>query len=178
MSNAAIYTAPYGDDCRHSRKLLALAASRHTGGDCGEIICTPLGKPFFPAAPEVHCSVSHSGEWWMCAVSDRPVGLDLQIHRSYLPPEKLSGRFFHPQEDQFLSRHEYRPFFDLWCAKESFVKFAGCGFSRDPSSFSVVSAEGLFPAAEGCVFRLLPFREGYSLCICAESLDEIRFITL
>ena len=114
----------------------------------------------------------------MCAVSEQSVGLDLQIHRSYLPPEKLSPRFFHPLEDQYLARRGYAPFFDLWCAKESFVKFTGRGFSTEPDSFSVVSEDGAFPAAENCVFRLLPFQEGYSLCLCAEDPGEIQFLSL
>ena len=178
MPSVTIYTAPYGDTCRHSRELLTRAVVRHTGRDCGEISCNPWGKPFFPALRDVHCSVSHSGDWWVCAVSERSVGLDLQIHRSHLPPEKLSRRFFHPLEDQYLARRGYAPFFDLWCAKESFVKFTGRGFSMEPDSFSVVSEDGVFPAAENCVFRLLPFQEGYSLCLCAEDPSEIRFFSL
>lgn len=178
MPDTAIYLAPYGDNCRHSRELLVRAVSRHTGRSPGEIACTRLGKPYFPALPDVHCSVSHSGDWWACAISDRSIGLDLQIHRSYLPPEKLSGRFFHPLEDQFLVRHGYQPFFDLWCAKESYVKFTGQGFSLEPDRFSVVSESGAFPEAEGCVFQFLPFREGYSLCLCSGDPDEIQFLTL
>lgn len=178
MSSVTIYTAPYGDSCRHSRELLAKAVYRHTGRDCGEISCNPWGKPHFPALPDIHCSVSHSGDWWVCAVSDQPVGLDLQIHRSYLPPKKLSARFFHPAEDRYLVQLDYAPFFDIWCAKESLVKYTGRGFACEPASFSVVSEQGDFPAFEDCEFRFLPFEDGYSLCLCAKKADDVRFTPL
>lgn len=178
MPDVTIYTAPYDEDMRHSRTLLAAAVRSHTGRDPGEARCDAMGKPFFPALPELFFSVSHSGGWWLCAVSDDRVGLDLQIHRTYLPPATLSRRFFHLREDDFLSRDGYRRFFDLWCAKESFVKYTGRGFRDEPHTFSVVSEDGSFPASPGCAFRILPFREGYSLCLCTPGSVTVHFTSL
>ena len=123
--------------------------------------------------PRLHFSISHSGMFWMCAFSGRPVGIDLQRHGSYVPPETLSRRFFHPLEDAFLQREGYQRFYDLWTAKESFVKFIGTGFYTEPETFSVVSESGEFPTASGAQLRHIPFREGYSLCLCSEEIDGI-----
>ncbi|MEA4934468.1 MAG: 4'-phosphopantetheinyl transferase superfamily protein [Lawsonibacter sp.] len=164
-----------------SRALLNVAASRYAGisGDClGAVETGPWGKPFFPRMPHVHFSVTHSGNWWLCAFSSQPLGLDLQIHQSYTAPSKLSHRFFHPLEDAFLSERGYRDFFDLWCAKESWVKYTGHGFFDDPDSFSVVSSDNRFPVLDGVQFRLVPFAPEYSLCLCAQDVDLVTLTEL
>ena len=51
--------------------LLAMTAYRKAyPGDLfpPERAVTPAGKPYFPARPEFHYSISHSGEWVVCAV--------------------------------------------------------------------------------------------------------------
>ena len=176
-----VYSAPFSEDSRDSHALLYRAAEKHTGltaSELGPLTHTPLGKPSFSLSPHIHFSITHSGDRWLCGFSDAPLGIDLQIHRSYTPPARLSQRFFHPLEDAFLAADDYARFFDLWCAKESWVKYTGQGFFDDPGSFSVVSGDGVFPVMEGVVLELLPFAEGYSLCICSKSPSEIHFSTL
>ena len=41
---------------------------------------TARGKPFLPQFPDLHLSVSHSGEWFVCAISNPPRGIDLHDH--------------------------------------------------------------------------------------------------
>ncbi len=168
-----ILAAPFREGGGDSRALLLEAAAGYLGRSPGPMTLGPWGKPEFPAAPELFCSVSHSGSWWMCALGGVPLGLDLQLHRSQADLEKLSRRFFHPEEDAFLARDGYLAFFDLWSAKESWVKYTGRGFRDDPSAFSV-AAGGKFPAVEGAWLRLLPFAPGYSLCLCAPSPCQVR----
>ena len=36
------------------------------------------GKPYLSDSPEVHFSLSHSSDWAICAVSNHPVGADIQ----------------------------------------------------------------------------------------------------
>lgn len=176
-----IFQAPFREGAEGSRALLLRCAARYAGRpvrDLGPVETGPWGKPFFPRTPQVRFSITHSGGWWLCAFSAQEVGLDLQIHRSHVPPAVLSSRFFHPEEDAFLARGGYRDFFPLWAAKESWVKFTGRGFYHDPGDFSLVSSAGDFPAMEGAQLRPLPFCPGYSLCLCAGELGEIRRIAL
>lgn len=176
-----IYRHPFSEGGKHSRTLLLQAAERFSkcsAAELGTIKVNPWGKPFFPAYPELHFSVTHSGDWWLCGFSSRELGLDLQVHRSHSAPEVLSKRFFHPLEDAFLAREGYHHFYDLWSAKESWVKYTGHGFFDDPGSFSVVSQSGVFPSMEGVCFRLLPFPEAYSLCLCAPEYSEVSIRSL
>lgn len=175
MSPVTVFFAPYREEDRHSHELLRRAAARFTGKDPGPIGRGEWGKPFFPDHPALHFSISHSGAYWLCAFSERPVGIDIQHCGSFLPPEKLSRRFFHPREDSFLAAENYQRFYDLWTAKESFVKFTGRGFYDDPESFSVVGEDGVFPSVQGAQLRHVPFCEGYSFCVCSEVMGEIIF---
>lgn len=176
-----IFRRPFQEGGAGSRALLRRAACRWSGltdDALGPVDQGPWGKPFFPQVPGLYCSVTHSGEWWMCALASQPVGLDLQQHRSYVPPAALSARFFHPWEHSFLSREDYRSFYRVWSAKESFVKYLGRGFFLDPQSFSVVSREGVFPGMEGVRIQELPFCAGYSLFLCAQTSMQICLLPL
>lgn len=176
--DTVIYSAPFSEDSLHSHDLLKKAVQLSTGDIPGELYFGPWGKPFFPDMPDLHFSITHSGDYWLCAFASKPVGLDLQIHKSFLSPGKLSQRFFHPAEDRFLRENDYEKFFSLWTAKESWVKYTGRGFHDDPASFSVVSEDGMFPFINGGIFHQPHFRDGYSLCLCAGSACEITFLPL
>lgn len=164
---------------RNSRQLLVQTATEISGlseRELGEIVTNPWGKPSFSLRPELHVSVTHSQDWWVCGFSDAPLGVDVQVHRTHVPPRELSRRFFHPAEDAFLARGGYEAFFDVWSAKESWVKFTGRGFYDEPGSFSVVDPAGGFPAVEGVQLRLIPFAQGYSCCVCAARLGRVTVL--
>ena len=160
-----------------SASLLQKAASRYLGRtgpfavEKGE-----HGKPFFPCLPNVHFSISHSGGIWMAAFSTEEVGRDLQEKRVTGREKKLSERFFALLERDWLKGQPDERFFDLWAAKESFVKHSGLGVSagRFPD-FAVADERGLLPETEGVQLRHLPFNNGFSLCLCAETIDSVRF---
>ena len=94
-----------------------------------DIAANENGKPYLTAAPNVHFSLSHSAAWAVCAVSDHPVGVDIQQCRSFNP--NIADRFFHPDEVQYLSSlspaERENAFYTLWALKESYVKADGRG---------------------------------------------------
>lgn len=157
-----------------SRELLRRAAAEYTGAaeESFEIIVNEWGRPFFAAGPEF--SVSHSGEYWACAFADERVGLDIQLRRMKSSAERIARRFFHPLEVKWLEENGLERFFDVWSAKESYVKLTGRGFQGDTAGFSVVSERGEFPYLDGCGFRLRSFMEEYSLCLCARGSAELE----
>ena len=94
-----------------------------------DIAANENGKPYLTAVPAVHFSLSHSAAWAVCAVSDHPVGVDIQQCRSFNP--NIADRFFHPDEVQYLSSlspaERENAFYTLWALKESYVKADGRG---------------------------------------------------
>ncbi len=137
-------------------------------------ICRQRGaKPRFAPPMPLEVSVTHSGAYWLCAASLAPVGLDLQQRRP-VQAEKLARRFFHPLEAACVAR---RPaiFFDLWAAKESFVKYTGQGITSAFSAFSVVQDGELAPRTQGAFLQILPFQADYTLCLCTGAEAQVTW---
>ncbi|MCR5102099.1 MAG: 4'-phosphopantetheinyl transferase superfamily protein [Butyrivibrio sp.] len=99
------------------------------------------GKPYFTDYPELHFSISHSGEYVACAFSDQEIGLDIQEERAS-NCDKIAARFYSPSENEYLNsiknadlrKHE---FFRIWSAKEAYIKFTGLGIREGMTTFSV-----------------------------------------
>ena len=131
------------------------------------------GKPYFPDIWNVHFSLSHSGKYNACAFYEQPVGLDLQEHIS-CNREAIARRFFHPDEYSYLKRNGFAPFFQIWTAKESYVKQSGDGLSGMMKEFSVVDAGGLRQELNGVYFAYQSLPDAFSMCICACTIPDIR----
>ncbi len=124
------------------------------------------GKPYLPACPEVHFSVTHVGDYWMCAVAGEEVGLDLQDVRERIAGTgtqeervlAIARRFFHPSEVLYLAERPAEEFFRVWAKKESYVKYTGAGLTAGFDSFSVTDG---VPALQ----QEIPFAEGYVLVL-------------
>lgn len=159
------------------------------------------GKPFYLDAPWLHFSISHSGSFWVCAISGSSVGVDLQEHRSKGKRKaaaenesdglgRIAARFFHPAEAQYFrslaeagSRGREAAFYDIWAAKESYVKYTGEGIGKSFGEFSVSDGECLLSEVKAPFGppAMLYFPEpepDYSLCVCAERVEEVTVFDL
>lgn len=126
----------------------------------------PGGKPVIPGFP---FSLSHAGDWAVCAVSDGPVGVDLERERPlrYSVERKLTAR--EQAELSMLPPDEREAgFFDLWVLKEAALKYTGqglAGLSRVEVSRS--PARVVLP---GVSAALLVFpAPGYHLALCGSA---------
>lgn len=161
-------TGLYLKEINHDSQSQALA-------DIETIHKNKWGKPYYPNAPHIHFSISHSGDYWICGFSEEPVGIDLQEHRK-ANYSGLSKRFFHPLEDDYLKKNNYSYFFSVWAAKESYVKYLGTGFIKETESFSVVNGSLELRSNMGdAVIEHLPFMPNYSFCVCAQ---QIKCVTV
>lgn len=94
----------------------------------------PSGQPCLPDVPDLHLSISHSGNRVVCAVADVPVGIDLELPRRVRPG--LAARWFDANEQALIAR-DPTAFFDLWMAKEAVLKEIGCGLAHGLCAVSV-----------------------------------------
>lgn len=90
----------------------------------------PHGKPEIVDFP-MYFSLSHSGDYVLCAVSDREVGADIQKLQA-AGFSKLASRFFTEAEYQALEKcvdeaERQKLFFRLWTKKEAYGKLTGQG---------------------------------------------------
>ena len=135
---------------------------------------TPAGKPYFPARPEFHYSISHSGEWVVCAVGAVPLGVDIQVER---PVRPVVFRALSPVEQRELDgleeQERFPAFFDVWCLKEAYSKAIGLGLKSRFRDFSVSKkAEISVPCFSVALPRFGDCR--YHLGICAQTVPMPR----
>ncbi len=121
--------------------LLGLALAEW-GYGMGEWRTEACGKPRF-ADPELpFFSLSHSGRYALCALSDGEVGCDIQKMRPF--DERVAGRIMTAGELALFrtlgGRQAEEYFYRLWTVKESYVKYTGEGLSR--LSSAQADAEG------------------------------------
>ena len=101
--------------------LLAYAVRAVWGIDLPETAELPGGKPYFPACPQLHFSVSHTRTAALVAVSAAPVGADVEQVRP-----------LHPAMARRLAQADcgdLQPF-ELWTLRESWFKLTGTGDLR------------------------------------------------
>lgn len=103
------------------------------------VVADENGKLYLPGVDNFFFSLSHSGEYAACVVSDVPVGVDIQQKRE--TKANIARRFFQCQEAE---RIEMEPkerqadmFFRYWTGKESYLKLTGQGISGGLDSFFV-----------------------------------------
>ena len=103
--------------------LLLLALERWKGAsELPELGSQPGGKPYFPGHPDWHFSLSHTEGMVLAAVSDFPVGADVQ--RIDTRGERLAPKLMSDSERKDFD------FFTLWALREACYKLTGRGDLR------------------------------------------------
>ena len=102
------------------------------------------GKPYIKDEPHFHFSLSHSGDWVICAAGPSPVGADIEKIREI--DLNIAADTLGPEEYRNLMSlsglHRQHRFFDFWTLKEAYCKLDGHGMNMDMQSFSIrVSAQ-------------------------------------
>ena len=106
-----------------------------------DISCGKDGKSVLVESG-ISFNLSHSGSFAACAVSDSPIGLDIQTER--VCDRRLSEKYFTAPERRFIEESDNKAyaFTKLWCMKESAVKYIGTGLKTPLASFSVDPEKG------------------------------------
>lgn len=141
------------------------------------------GKPYLPLHTGIHINWSHSGTWVICVLSDREVGIDLQMIGQE-PKEALVRRILQPEELSFYRQAPVQQkkglFYQYWTIKESFLKAAGTGFHMPLDTFyicmegevpEIVQRSGEVPY----VCQLLEFADAdYTAALCLKGNRPVR----
>lgn len=137
------------------------------------------GKPCIKGYEDFHYSLSHSGEWIICAVDSSPVGADIQEMKDWKP--RLAKRFYHESEySRLLIRggpdtdKTTREFYSMWTAKESVVKLTGRGIGAGIDRYVTAGDYACVHDLDGK--RTFPIRlydgiSGYMACVCSKKAD-------
>ncbi|MBQ6756648.1 MAG: 4'-phosphopantetheinyl transferase superfamily protein [Oscillospiraceae bacterium] len=151
--------------------LLLRDAMSAEGVDIDKLTVTKneYGKPKIDGAPEF--SISHAGQWAVVAVSDSPVGVDVESARCTI---EMAERFFTASElegAEKLSGDAQTLYLQrLWVCNEAFVKALGTGLYTPFSAFNVVLDGGgaeLEQNLSPLPFRLIEYPCGdFRIAVC------------
>lgn len=143
----------YRFDDDKKRSLLAHVLLSHAIRESGFDLALPAapvtdeyGKPhLYGKEGELHFSLSHSGDYAVCAIADSPVGVDIeQIKKNDL---RIAERFFNPGELQYVNDAE--SFYRIWTLKEGYLKAVGLGMRLPLDSFMISDHD---PETGKCVY--------------------------
>lgn len=101
------------------------------------------GKPFLIEYPNVFFNISHCRYGCVAAVSDSPVGADIQDIRPF--SWKVAEKVCCNKELEFLEKSpdKSREFTRMWAMKESYAKMTGQGFRCDFIKINTLSQEAM-----------------------------------
>jgi len=98
------------------------------------------GKPYLKDYENFNFNISHSGDFVVCAIDDKPIGIDIEQvkHMEY---EDIAKIFFLASEFEYIAKADLcsriKKFYEIWTLKESYIKCCGQGLSMPLKSFSI-----------------------------------------
>ena len=126
-----------------------------------EVLSEQRGRRYIDPVYGVDFSVTHTGNFWICAVSEKRCGIDAELRtRNFSSPEKLAERFLTEAEQQYLQSEKSGSVSEgmlyLWTRKEAYLKYTGDGL------YGLHCAPSVTDSPEGTRIRTW---YGNSLCL-------------
>jgi 4'-phosphopantetheinyl transferase len=149
-----------------SHAMVRLVLRGRVGGDV-RFVVGEHGKPAL-AGEGVHFNLSHAGERALLAISDQPVGVDVERLRALSNLDAMAQRVMSPAELRTYQEaaDPTRCFFDLWVRKEAVLKATGEGISRELRALDVAT----------CGLHVVPLDvgEGYAAAVASPHPFDVR----
>lgn len=136
-----------------------------------DIQVSRTGKPFISGFPCYEFNISHTRSAVAVALSDKPVGVDVEKIREI--DFRVAEKVFSDHEKAWLNvaaPDSQLRFLEIWTKKEALVKYYGTGLTNDLKSADVtVTRENLATY----------FSDGYVISVCSDAdVQEIDFARL
>lgn len=159
--------------------LIKVMLSKHLNKPVEEIVFkqNEYGKPYLENE-NLYFNISHSGEWVVGAISNQPVGIDVEeIKSAHLD---IAQRFFTNKEYVSLEKMTDKKvrdamFYRLWSGKESYIKMIGKGLNIPLKAFELEYMQEtmqLVQSYEGQNAEFITYElANYSLVICCSKIE-------
>ena len=129
---------------------------------------TAQGKPFLLARPDIHFSISHTKNAILVAISDAPIGVDIEAFRS--PSAALIARTMNATEQAAILQPSGTPealFSAIWTRKEAVLKLRGTGIEGD--------LKHVLSGSEAIFTRIFP-RKSYAFSIAQQTISPFEIL--
>lgn len=148
------------------------------------------GKPFLIIESDYFFNLSHSSSAVVCITDNQQVGIDVEL----IKPIDIKGfkKVFSPDELVYImkQKNKFKGFYEIWTAKESFLKMLGKGLTVPLLSFSIHEGDNNLFKIRQPYFKCDPFlktyhvSDDYIICACSirkelpNKVNEISFSDL
>lgn len=139
------------------------------GVDNAEILTTDHGKPYLTNSG-LFFSLSHSGEYAACAISEQAVGVDIQ--KIVDVSERVISRFCTKAEQKHLknSNDPKRDTIRLWALKESWLKAAEKNTEEMFKADFLLHPDGKVSGPKGFCYTLYDNIPNYIVALCVSDI--------
>ena len=182
-ADALIASLPFGEN--ENQRLSAIKNQEYKNSSLSALLClhelltvsgevqddlsicrTSGGKPYFASA-DLFFSITHAKDTVAVALSDTPVGIDIEFIDERRDILSLSRRFFAPDEHKAISESNSptEDFFALWTKKEALAKITGEGLS------AICRAKGLDESYSFSLFSLSVSDNRAYVSVCRKKGD-------
>ncbi len=121
------------------------------------------GKPYVKGL-NTYFSISHSGDFVVCAVSDKEIGIDIEKIREINP--EVSKRFADENELDYINSHK-NGLLEIWTLKEAYFKCIGTGLGTDIKNVSFeISESGVSCSEKSFECTFINIENGYICSVC------------
>ena len=96
-------------------------------------------KPYISDDLNIYFNFSHSGKMVLCAISDKELGVDIEINDPTIDLNISKNYFYNSEYENIMnSKNPSDKFFQYWVLKESYMKYTGLGFNLSLDSFEII----------------------------------------
>ncbi|WP_253205640.1 4'-phosphopantetheinyl transferase family protein [Clostridium estertheticum] len=134
------------------------------------------GKPYFKGHPKFNFNISHSGDFVVCAIDDKSIGIDIEKVK-HIEYKEIAKSFFSLSEFNYIVKEDLNiqlsKFYEIWTLKESYIKCSGQGLSIPLKSFSIDIDQYenikviIDKEHKEYVFKRFDIGSGYKMAVCS-----------
>jgi 4'-phosphopantetheinyl transferase len=138
------------------------------------------GKPYLEEYPNFSFNISHSGDYVLCAIDGKPIGVDVEEIKP-IDYEGIVKSFFTEKESEYIVSKELKfslnRFYEIWTLKESYIKCCGQGLAMPLNSFSIQidQSKDIKVIKDNeynqHAFKLFDIDSGYKVAVCSISKE-------
>ena len=151
--------------------LLQYAIEKNYGNHVNlEIVKTSSGKPYFKEKQGIYFNLSHCQEGIACAISDKPIGVDIQNIVEYNEDMLKMVCTDEEMEEIQMETDMNQGFTRFWCMKEAYLKCNGEGISDRINKYNFANCKDHQFVKYGYTFKVFTFNK-YILAVCGEFHD-------
>ena len=128
---------------------------------------------------QLYFNISHAGHYVVCAIGDRPVGIDIEEKQAR--DFSLFRSIWTEREKKCFQVDAMEDFYYLWTAKESYVKWLGTGLSTDLNSIDIGKSGSVYQIGNEVPVQVHTFSldEKYQGAVCTDcSIEKIQEVTV